>query len=421
MSVSKSHAQIDAAHLGFSLVELLVALVFTAILTTGMLRVFASSVSNFHSQLETLGIQRNSRWALTLLQEEVMQAGYMFPPRNLRNDLTLNSTGQPPLLLQTTDYTPVLTNPDGTTTTLPAVDEIQFLEDLNLAVEGNVVTTAVAKGAGNATIKINVGYETLLKYLGASSNLAMVFLDSQASQVDIVKVSAIDASAAPNYVITFDSSNTGLDQYGSEKSGGYFQGVVANDHAVGSPVTFISPLQVVRYTVVPRNLDPSSSTAMVPCLVRQATNITKGTIYSPTLTTATTWEQIIVEGVTSFKTDLSLDGGRTWLRYNPSTGALNANWDTWANIYSQLNSKVKARATALANYVPASVANNGIANAADPMWMNYIPVVIRIDLTVRTAKPRTEYAASGTTTAAYRDRTLTMMISPRNFSLGSPQ
>ena len=161
MSASKPHS----LQSGFSLVELLVALVFTAILTTGMLRIFASSVSGFYTQQESLGLQRASRFALNLVEEEIIQAGYLFPPRNLRGELSVGtSASQPPILIQQSDYEPVWSDPNGTTVTLDKVDELQFVQDLNLEVEG---TLAADVAAGDATTSVTIpsGKSTLDKYL----------------------------------------------------------------------------------------------------------------------------------------------------------------------------------------------------------------------------------------------------------------
>ena len=71
-------ASSSASHLrrrGFSLVELMVALVFTAILMAGMFKVFQASTSTFATLSETLAIQRNARWGLdlrALIAEDVL-------------------------------------------------------------------------------------------------------------------------------------------------------------------------------------------------------------------------------------------------------------------------------------------------------------------------------------------------------------
>ncbi|WP_243324554.1 hypothetical protein [Geothrix sp. SG200] len=406
---------------GFSLVELLVALVFTAILTTGMLRIFASSVSGFYTQQESLGLQRASRFALNLVEEEIIQAGYLFPPRNLSGELSVGSpTVQPPVLVQQTDYQPVWSDPNGTTVILDKVDELQFVQDLNLEVEGTLTADA-APGASQATVAIPSGRSTLDKYLTGSSDhpLVMVMLDSQINQVDMVRVKSIDSKG----VADFDPNSSGLDAFGNERGGGFFSGIFNNLHKSGAPCTFIAPLQVVRYAVVPRALDPADPKHLIPCLVRQTAPLVKASIFAPLkdqtapAQDATWTEQILAEGVSGLKVDISLDGGKTFLRYN-ADGTLKAGMDTWANVYTGLDTAIKAALPGAS--VLASHTSKGLSDPLDPMWTNYLPVTFRLDVETRTRLARAEYAANqATPTPAFRTRTVTMMISPKNYALGS--
>jgi hypothetical protein len=405
-------------------VELLVALAFTAILTTGMLRIFASSVSGFYTQQESLGLQRASRFALNLVEDEIIQAGYLFPPRNLSAELSVgSSTVQPPVLIQQTDYKPVWSDPNGTSVTLPNVDELQFVQDLNLEVEGTLTADALA-GATTATVSLPVGKAYLDKYISASSNnpLVMVMLDSQINQVDMLRVKSIAASGS-NWSVTFDSASAGLNQFGSQIGGGFFSGVFNNAHKKKAPCAFLAPLQVVRYAVVPRALDPSDAKNMVPCLVRQTGPLVKDAIFAPAKDTTapsqnSAWtEQILAEGVSGFRVDISVDGGKTFLRYK-ADGALNGSMDSWDNVYTALD-------TAIKKALPSSSilyghSSKGLSDPLDPMWTNYLPVTFRLDVETRTRLARAEYGANqATPTRTFRTRTVTMMISPRNFGLGS--
>lgn len=416
MSASKPHSP----QAGFSLVELLVALVFTAILTTGMLRIFASSVSGFYTQQESLGLQRASRFALNLVEEEVIQAGYLFPPRNLRGELAVGTpAAQPPVLLQQTDYQPVWSDPNGTTVTLDKVDELQFVQDLNLEVEGTFAADA-AEGAAEALVSIPSGKATLDKYLGSSDHpLVMVMLDSQIHQVDMVRIKSISSGGK----VTLDPNSSGLDAFGNERGGGFFSGIFNNLHKKGAPCTFIAPLRVVRYAVVPRALDPADPKHMIPCLVRQTAPLVKNSIFKPLMDQTApdqdpSWtEQILVEGVSGLKVDLSIDGGKTFLRYN-ADGTLKGGMDTWANVYGGLDAAIKSALPGTS--VLASHTSKGLGDTLDPMWTNYLSVTFRLDVETRTRLARAEYAANqATPTPAFRTRTVTMMISPKNYALGS--
>jgi type II secretory pathway pseudopilin PulG len=422
MSVSKPHS----FQSGFSLVELLVALVFTAILTTGMLRIFASSVSGFYTQQESLGLQRASRFALGAVEDEILQAGYLFPPRNLHGELKIGSSAvQPPVLVQQTDYQPVWSDPNGTTVTLPNVDELQFVQDLNLEVEGAIATGAdVAAGATSASVSIPSGKAALDKYLKDTTNnpLVMVMLDSQINSVDMLRISSLSGSGG-TYTAALDTASTGVDTFGNVLGGGFFTGMFNNPHKAKAPCAFIATLQVVRYTVVPRALDPADPKHMIPCLVLQTAPLDRDAYFAPDkdsgpAASANWTERILVEGVTGFKVDLSLDGGKTFLRYNPD-GTLKAGMDSWANVYTALDTKVKEALSA--SSLLYTYTSLGLSNPIDPVWTNYLPVTFRLDVETRTRLARAEYRNDQTAPPAFRTRTVTMMISPKNFALGSSQ
>lgn len=60
---------------GFSLVELLVALVFMALLMAGMAKVYQSSMNTFYKSSESLSSGRRNRMALDLLYDDLSAAG----------------------------------------------------------------------------------------------------------------------------------------------------------------------------------------------------------------------------------------------------------------------------------------------------------------------------------------------------------
>jgi hypothetical protein len=321
----------------------------------------------------------------------------------------------------------VLTDPNGVSTTLDPVDEVQFVQDLNLGVEGQL-SAAASQGATSATVTIPFGRGKLQPFAASTvaDPLVMIMLDSQANQVDMLQVKTLAASG-DDWSITFDSAGAGQDQYGTQTSGGFFSGVFNNAHTVGAPCTFIAPLQVVRFTVVPRALDPSDPNKVVPCLVRQTAPLVPGSIFHPDKATSapsqsTNWtEQIMAEGVSGFKVDLSLDGGQTFLRY-AADGTLNSGMATWANVYTALDSAIKALATSRSTSPLKNNWSQGLTSSVDPVWTNYLPVTFRLDIETRTRLARAEYSANQTTpTPAYRTRTVTMMISPKNFALGGLQ
>ena len=61
--------------IGFSLVELLVALVFTMVLMAGMANVYKASLSAFYTSGESISSSRRNRMSVDLLVEDLNRAG----------------------------------------------------------------------------------------------------------------------------------------------------------------------------------------------------------------------------------------------------------------------------------------------------------------------------------------------------------
>lgn len=376
---------------GFSLVEMMVALVFISILMAGMFNVFASTTSAFVTQTETMAVQRKARWGLSLLQDEVLEVGYLMPVR-VPGGLLAGATVQPPLMMQRTGYTP----PGGTT----PVDEFQMVYDIPLDVQGTA-TGAVA--IGNTAMAVHIPS-------GSASIQAgdMIFVQDSAWELLTVKSTA---GTGTEITINIEGDPTKLldPSYGTPLNP-MVHASFEKAHLVGAPITVIRPLQIVRYAVVPRPLDPSDPANLVPCLVRQSQALVgnAGSIWAPALNTPAANEQVLLENVVGFAMDWSLDGGKTWLR---AGGAGN----TWASISTALDTALKASTSPLVQQA------GGAFNPSNPMWMNFAPLLIRIDLTTRSEIQRSEFnAAAATPTLAYRTRTETMFLSPRNFALGAP-
>jgi hypothetical protein len=90
----------------------------------------------------------------------------------------------------------------------------------------------------------------------------------------------------------------------------------------------------------------------------------------------------------------------------------------WAAIKAATNGVITGSSNRFTKQLPG-----GMANTVDPLWFNYIPVTMKIDVETRTRAQRTEYNAQLDTAspeAKFRTRRETLLISPRNFSLGAP-
>ena len=393
--MSASNSAFRLRRRGFSLVELMVALVFISFLMAGMLKIFQASTSTFASLSETLAIQRNARWGLNLLQEEVLQAGFLLPPYVTPNLNPTSASAQPPLLMQATGYIP----PDETV----PVDELQMVVDMPMNVSGTFTSDPVIAGTD---LKVSIP-SSASEIRGGD---VMMVLDSnwELFTVDQVSQTAVK--------IKNETTSTPLqDAYGNQVQP-FRHPTVQFVHKATAEFTFYRPMTVVRYTVVPRKLDPSDPNGTVPCLVRQRRPLSTdpSNIWAPDQdtpqTTAPADEQILLEGVTGFRVDWSFDGGKNWVRAGGSG-------NDWASVRNAVNTLLTTSTS------PVVLQSHGVSNLADPFWPRYTPILIRIDVSTRTRLKRTEYNTNLDPTkpqATFRTRTETLLLSPRNFGLGAP-
>lgn len=381
---------------GFSLVELLVALVFTAVLMAGMASVFRSSAQTYTAVNETMGAQRTNRWALDQISDDISQAGFVFPDRPLPSSIltgaeslfSITPGGAVAGVVRVSDIDPTATQTETVT-----ADAIQFFTDVPLPVGGtwsadtygndpNPGGTATSAPA-SAAITFTLGAATDLK-----AGDVMVILDS--GEYGNWEHPVISGPGNP---VVFETDPTKLANYSSA----LISAGIALAHKAGVPVYFIRPAQLVRYAVQAVALDPANSAVKLPCLVRQQTGYpTSGTVDWTTVPT-----QIIAENVEGFRVDMSFDGGTTWAR---TTGAPT----TWAGIQANANTQLTTVGLPLLKTV---------TDPANPDWFRSINCLIRVDITTRAPIRREEYSTT-TGARAYRTRTQTLMISPRNFGYG---
>lgn len=381
---------------GFSLVELLIALVFTSLLMAGMAQVFASSVKIFNSTNETIGVQRNNRWAFDQINDDISQAGFIFPERTLPS-IILN--GAEALfridpdqavggIVRVSD-----TDPAATQTEAVSADVLQYFTDVPMPVQGtwSVDTDGDDPNPGGVATSAPASAKVDFTLGGVG--------DLQAGDIEIILDSGengkwehplISGSPVANPIV-FETDATKIANY----SASVMNPGITLSHIKGVPVYFVRPAQLVRYSVQAVALDPSNAAVRVPCLVRQqAAYPTAGTV---DWTKATT--QVVAENVAGFRVDVSFDGGVNWAR----TGAAN-----WAAIQANANAQLNASGM------------TGLTSITDPAnidWFRTIPCLLRIDITTRSGIRREEYNTNAGA-RAYRTRTQTLMISPRNFGVG---
>lgn len=389
----RTHSKVGSTsegHQGFSLVELLVAMALMGVLMAGMLRIFASHMQNLSMSNELIGAQRSNRWALGQLSDDFQSAGNFFPVRDVVS-YVMTGTELPFAILPNKTLT--VTNNTGLGTasqTLSSangyqLDEVQFLLDLPsdfTATVGTAITGINQSGVLATSVQVNFPGSTRTQVKAGDF---VMFLDSN------WEMAMLSADPAADGTLSFETDPA--------KAAGVSTGL-SYPHAVGAEVVFIRPYQLVKYSVEAIALDPSDTTVTIPCLVRRQTSYpTSGTV-----TWSSVSRTIIAENVEGFKVDLSMDGGANWARAANTTSN-----DTWANV-----------ATVAEGQIPTGSQVKKLTDPSVPLWYRYLPATIRIDLTTRTARQRTEYAAARGLSAAtaFGTRRQTLFFSPRNFGYG---
>ena len=282
-------------------------------------------------------------------------------------------------------------------------DELQFVTDQMLPISARL--SAATTDAASITVTSTLGDLSLLK----AGDFAVVL--DPAHEIVRVKGSAYSGSTA---VVALEA--TSLQDPTTGAFLGAFGTLRSLSHQVGADVVFIRPNQVVRYTLMPLALDPSNTALTVPCLVRDQTAYPTGgaliawpaaTASQATLATAgpggaPVVRTVVAENVTGLRFDLSANQGQTWTRGN-----------SWSATLTNLN----AQLASLASANPGIGYVSSAQDPANPLWYRAAPLLIRTDLTTRTLVRRAEYAATANT-LAYRTRTQTILVQPRNFGFG---
>lgn len=402
MSASRTGNHEQGRQGGFSLVELLVALVFMSVLMAGMAGVFKTSIGTFSATGETISAQHHNRWAFEQISDDISQAGFIFPDRALPERIL---SGSESLFSVTPNQTVTArrvsdTNPAAVENETITYDVFQFFMDVPLPVQGTWASTnAAGEGldASGAPISTPADREK-----GVIEFTMGNYTDLQAGDIEVICDSGENGTwehpiitTPTSTTISFDMTQAAMDAYTSTSM---TSGVMLS-HPAGAPIYFVRPAQLVRYSVRALALDPGNTNVRTPCLVRQQAS------YPATTSATVDWTnvaaQIVAENVSGFRIDLSFDGGATWCR--PTTAPI-----TWSTFSANAD-------TTLAN--KGLTGFQSITGTANRAWFRNIPCLIRVDLTTRTAVRREEFSAT-TGSRAWKTRTQTLMISPRNFGLG---
>jgi len=354
---------------GFSLVELLVALVFIGVLMAGMSSVFKASLSFFVNSGEAVSSNRRNRLAIDLLSDDLNIAGQYLALEAAPKGIVDANPGfiiNPNVAFTGTDIS----------TANAVTDELLFYFDEPLPFEGTLGTT---------------------DQLGTASYVASGSPAPVGSSVDLRFADNTQAAQVKPgmMLITRGNYEHKLIQTTSLGSGGLtsvtLDGLFGEKHLQNEGVLIAKPAQYVRYRIESRNWDPMKPAGIgIPCLIRdQGVYPGTGTFTpDPALTT------IVAENVTRFTVSMSADRGVTW-----TTGA------TWADLKTSLNSQLSASGAPGFTRVESS-----------SHWYRTVPVLLRINVTTRTSRARSESSPTGNA-LAYKEQTQTLMLLPRHFGL----
>jgi hypothetical protein len=421
-------AKVGTSKRGFSLVELLIALVFTMVLMAGMAKVFQASLSNYYTSGESLSSVRRNRMSVDLVADD-LNAACMY-----LTDLSIAPSFSSPLL-------PFFILPNMPVTTdgkrgsaqvaddsfagvaKPLVgDEVYFYIDQPLAFEGTLQGPSPNKTAaelafsgavappGNSTYNINCGNMPYAQQV--QKGQVFIFKDSWETGY----INTDPTTTPPNVVTVVAGASPNIAFTGSGSSGLPTKA----KHLNGSGIVFLIPAQMIRYRIQMLKLDPDPEGTKpngIPCLVRD-----QGAYVSQGDPSTTEWvssvpQQVITENVSAFKVYLSTNAGASWAGVVTATGkpatysGFSAGWDQGIR-------------TEVDNQLLATGRPDFKTTRTTEQWFRSVPTLVRIDISTRTATQRTEYEQStdpgysaSTPRRVYRNLTQSLVFVPRHSGL----
>jgi hypothetical protein len=392
---------------GFSLVEMLVALVFTMVLMAGMASVFKASLSTFYTSGETLSSARRNRMSIELLGQDLDTACMYLTDLSVA---PLFNPAHPPFYIlpnMALVGAPASPLPDDPT----SADEVFFYLDQPLPFEGTISgpsgSAVAARSAGeivaSATGDITSSDTAFNLQCGTSTYAKMVtkgqmFIFKDSWETGYVSTDpSIDASGTVVQVVlgTNPTNSSSAAITGSGPTGLPMKA----SHMTGKGVVIFQPAQVIHYSVQFLKLDPDPANVNgIPCLVRD-----QGTFDGAGNFITNQPQQIITEGVTGFKAYLSVDSGTNWAGLGKTYSNFDLGWT--AGILNDLNT-----------YLVNSVKNGFAVIAGNPNWFRSIPTLVRVDVTTRTATQRAEYSPAGNA-LRYKQLTQSLVFVPRHSGL----
>jgi type II secretory pathway pseudopilin PulG len=391
---------------GFSLVELLVAAVFTMILMAGLAVVFRSSLSASFTMGEKISSVRRNRLSMDLLYEDLNSAGMVMV--DVTSPLAFGSN--PPFYI-------VPNVPIGSTVAgaPERTDILYFAFDQPLPFEGRLTAGG---GAGSLGITAAKAVQTGATMTEGTDNKYVIDCHDAAYAAQVqpgmylqikddlshaaLQISQVSERTGTSVTLETVTTTSVATQVTGRGDSGTLR---SNQRIDNSGVVFLVPARQVRYRIAMMNLDPTTADA-TPCLVRElvafdaSADPSSAGFFTPPLSTT-----VIAENVSAFKVYLSANAGAAWAGLGLGT-ATTGFTNGWTNgIQAAVNTQL------------ADIGRSGYTTTAgDTSWYRNNPILVRLDITTRTAVQRGEYSSTGTT-AAYKNLTQTMVLIPRHFGL----
>jgi hypothetical protein len=401
---------------GFSMVEMLVALLFMGLFMAGMTKVFKSSINTFYTTSEGIASARRNRASIDLLYDDLNSIGLYLqdlqaPPQGL-------GSAVPPFFILPRQKV-------STAAGQPAfADQIFFYVDQPFQFQAKI--DSVDEGANNQALYVDKNLKLSDYKPGYTIDCGSYVYAKQV--YDAWKAGLpVSATLQDSYqvlnltTVTEPANNSNLLKVSSGASAdvsvtgvGAAGGPNAQAHIKAAAATFFVPAQMIRYSIQMIQLDPSAAnTDGTPCLVRD-----QGSYNSGAFTATPSLQQILAENVADFRAYVSVNPGyltvhtptQAWAPFPARTLADNATLDTgWTSgilndVRTQLKDSGRAGVTT-------------IDSVTDPTWFRNVPLVLRVDISTRTATQRADYAPAGTTALAYKTITRSMVMVPRHFGL----
>ena len=409
-----SRCVVNRLSAGFSLVELLTALVFTMILKAGMAGVFKSSLSTAIKANEQLSNLRRNRMSLDMIYDDLNNMGmYLLSLTKYPNALTSSSPGffvTPNVSYAATGLDVQGVFPSNWIYPASTGDELNLYFDEPLPYDAILRTTLtglssqVDSGAAiSDSSTFDVEFKDGNQAAEVKTGMYVIFQDAwDVKQVTNVPPPSTTPSATIQITASGATGSGGYDDASGAPTGATPLNKAA--HISGKNVLIVDPGRKVRYSIRTRKLDPESPSKPIPCLIREEG--AHGGSFDSTKT------NIIAENVIGFKVFISADRGTTWAGSGFTTTSTSGAVGPWNDLATSGKFR-KILDSSLSGGRP------GWTDTSNPNWFREIPVIVRIDLLTRTMQKRTEYGNQSATspTADYGTRFQSLILVPRHTGL----